>query len=382
MVGITLPTAPGDATYDAWTVVIIDFGSDTGTARDSQLSLVIDSLLPKGFELETFAGKAAHVLDEERVAELTSFVEDSMRTLEVPGVALGIIADGKVVFSGGFGVRELGKPEKPDGDTKFMIASNTKPFTTLMLAKLVDDNKLRWDQPATTALSSFKLGDPAVTRKVQIKHLLCACTGIPREDERFRYRFTDRTAADVLVELGRTQPITKFGELFQYSNVIAAAAGFVGGHVAFPQLELGNAYDEAMRTLVWEPLGMTSTTFDYHRAQTGNFATPHTPDHVGKTVAASNRVNEYMIPLRPAAGAWSSVNDLLKYIQMELADGKLPDGTQYIGKPALFARREKQIAIDGTSGYGMGLMIDRASGAARWPPEPEWPSVRRAAALS
>ena len=67
--------------------------------------------------------------------------------------------------------------------------------------------------------------------------------------------------------LGTMQPTSKFGELFQYSNPMAAAAGFVGGHVAYPQLELGAAYDEAMQTLVFDPLGMTATTFDFAKAQ-------------------------------------------------------------------------------------------------------------------
>src|SRR5439155_21387285 len=67
----------------------------------------------------------------------------------------------------------------------------------------------------------------------------------------------------------------KFGEMFQYSNQLAAAGGFVGGHVAFPALELGAAYDEAMRTRVFSPLGMTATTFDYDRALNGNHASPH-----------------------------------------------------------------------------------------------------------
>ena len=74
-----------------------------------------------------------------RIAELGRFIETGQKELGVPGVAIGIVQDGKVVFAGGFGVRELGKPEKVDGDTLFMIASNTKAMTTLLLARLVDE---------------------------------------------------------------------------------------------------------------------------------------------------------------------------------------------------------------------------------------------------
>jgi CubicO group peptidase (beta-lactamase class C family) len=342
-----------------WTVILIDVAIATAGKRGSQLGLALGSLLPKGGKQESFAGKQPHALDEKKLAQLTSFVEDSMKTLGVPGVSIGIIQHGKVVFSGGFGVRAIGKPAKPDGDTKYMIASNTKSFTTLMLAKLVDANKLTWDQAATTALPQFKLGDADTTSKVQIKHLICACTGMPRQDLQWILEFQGRTPASVIQDLGSMQPTTKFGELFQYSNVMAAAAGFLGGHVAFPKLELGKAYDEAMRTLVWTPLGMKATTFDYALAQSGNYASPHSKDLDGKTVPALAALNNAVIPVRPAGAAWSTVNDLLKYVAMELAEGKLADGKPYISKEALFARRAKQVAIGQHGAYGMGLFVSR-----------------------
>ncbi len=343
---------------DTWTVVILDFALATAGKRGSQLGLVFETLLPKGGRQESFAGKKPHPLDKDRIAKLTNFVEESMSTLGVPGVSLGLIENGKVVFSGGFGLRAIGKPAKPDGDTKYMIASNSKSFTTLMLAKLVDAKKLTWETPATTALPEFKLGDADTTSKVQIKHLICACTGMPRQDIEWILEFKDRTPASVITALGNMQPTTKFGELFQYSNVMAAAAGFLGGHVAFPKLELGKAYDEAMRTLVFGPLGMKATTLDYKLAQSGNFATPHSLDLDGKTVPALNILNYAVIPVRPAGAVWSSVNDVLKYVAMELAEGKLSDGKQYISKEPLLARRTKQVAIGKTGAYGMGLFID------------------------
>ena len=102
---------------------------------------------PKGYRRETFAGKKAHPLDEKRVAEMKEFVARGMALLGVPGVGFSLIDGGKVVFEGGLGVRELGKPETVDADTLFIAASNTKAMTTLLLAELVDEKKLRWDQP-------------------------------------------------------------------------------------------------------------------------------------------------------------------------------------------------------------------------------------------
>ncbi len=338
-----------------WIVVIYDVASATGEKRGAQLGVLFGQLLPKGGARESFAGKKANALDQARLAELSRFVEDAMRQLNVPGVGLGLVQDGKVVFAGGFGVRALGKPAKVDGDTRFIIASNTKALTTLMLAKLVDEKKLAWDTPAQALLPQFKLGDPDTTSKVLVKHLICACTGLPRQDLEMILEFgRNNTPEKVLATLATMQPTSKFGELFQYSNPLAAAAGYVGGHVAFPRLELGKAYDEAMRTRVFAPLGMTSATFDFKRAQTGNFAAAHSDDIDGKTVVAAATLNELVIPVRPAGGAWASVRDLLKYVQMELAEGQV-SGKPYIGRDALLARRAPQVATSKDSHYGMGL---------------------------
>jgi CubicO group peptidase (beta-lactamase class C family) len=343
---------------DLWTAVIYDMSDATGEKRAAAVQLVYGGLLPRGYVREAFAGRKAATLDAARLARLSAFTETAMKELGVPGVAVGIIQHGNVVFADGFGVRELGKPEKPDANTLFMVASNTKALTTLMLGKLVDAKRFDWETPVTSLLPSFKLGDTATTRRVLVKHLICACTGLPRQDLEWLFEFKGSTPETALRTLGTMQPTSKFGEMFQYSNPMAAAAGYAGGHVAFPGLELGAAYDEAMRTLVFQPLGMTSTTFDYAKALAGNHAWAHAPDIDGKTSPAAMEVNYSIIPVRPAGAAWSNVNDMLKYVAMELADGKLPDGTQYIRRETLLARRARQVDLGKDATYGMGLMVD------------------------
>ncbi|HSK03448.1 MAG TPA: serine hydrolase domain-containing protein [Kofleriaceae bacterium] len=345
-----------------WTAVIVDAAHATGEKRGGQFAVIFGKLLPKGGARESFAGKQAHPLDAARIAELGKFVETAQRLIGVPGVGVGLVQGGKVVFAGGFGVRELGKPAKVDGDTRFIVASNTKALTTLMLGRLVDEKKLTWDTTAVSLLPRFKLGDPDTTSKVLVKHLICACTGMPRQDLEWILEYKGLTPEGALAALGTMQPTSKFGELFQYSNPLAAAAGFIGGHVAFPKLPLGAAYDEAMRTRVFAPLGMKATTFDFKKAQTGNFAAAHSQDLGGTTVRALDAVNRSVIPVRPAGGAWSTVRDMLRYVQMELAEGKLPDGKPYISRDVLLARRAPQIAIGTDAAYGMGLMVNRTYG--------------------
>src|ERR1043166_5163666 len=132
-----------------WCVVIFDFADATAEKRAGQLSKVFSHFYPKGFSRESFGGKTAAKLDAAKLEQLKKFVRDAEEATGVPGVSFGLVQDGKRVWAGGIGVRELGKNETVDDKTLFMIASNTKTLTTLMLAKLVDAKKLTWDEPVT-----------------------------------------------------------------------------------------------------------------------------------------------------------------------------------------------------------------------------------------
>jgi CubicO group peptidase (beta-lactamase class C family) len=345
-----------------WTVVITDLADAVAEKRGAQVDLMLGRLLPKGYSRESFAGKKANVLDQARVAELGRFIEHGQKELGVPGVALGLVQDGKVVFAGGFGVKELGGSEKPDGDTLFMIASNTKALTTLLLAKLVDQHRITWQTPVTTLLPSFRLGDAETTRTVLVKHLICACTGMPSQDLEWIFNYGGMTPASTFSLLGTMKPTSKFGELFQYSNLMASAAGYTGAYVLYPQMESGDAYDRAMQSYVFDPLQMKSTTFDFKRALSGNHAEAYAPDVDGKTSKAMTAINDAVIPFRPAGGAWSNVRDILKYVSLELAEGRLPDGTAYVSKEPLLERRTPQVSMGNDHTYGMGLMVDSTYG--------------------
>ncbi|TZF87537.1 beta-lactamase family protein [Lysobacter lacus] len=345
-----------------WTVVAIDLDQSVAEKRASQTGKIVQRLLPAGYTRETFAGRTAHPLDAARLATIADFVESMRKLYDVPGVAIGIVQDGKVVMSRGFGVRELGKPAKVDGDTRFMVASNTKALTTLMLAKLVDAGKLDWNAHVTDVYPDFRLGSEDTTRKVLVKNLICACTGVPRQDMEWIFEGEKQTPATVMATLGTMQPTSGFGELFQYSNTMAAAAGFIGGHIAYPQSELGAGYDRAMQALVFDPLGMKNTTFDFKRAQSGNFARPHGYDVDYKVRVMGMGLDNTIGASRPAGAAWSTVNDMLRYVQMEIDRGVLPDGRRYIGEAALMQRREPQIALGVDKNYAMALMVDKSDG--------------------
>ena len=346
----------------SWTVVIIDGTEPTVEKRSAPLSLAIQSLRPKGYQRESFAGRQAHPLDAAHIAQLTDFVQNSMKLLGIPGVGMALLDHDKVVFQGGFGVRELGKPEKVDENTLFMAASNTKGMTTLLLAELVDEDKLRWNEPVIDVYPKFKLGNADTTKKVLVKNLICACTGLPRQDLEWLFEFKNATPESEMALLGTMQPTSNFGEVFQYSNLMAAAAGYIGGHLAYPNMELGAAYDKAMQTMVFDPLKMKVTTFDYAKALAGNHASPHGDDVDGKPAVASMALNYSIYPARPAGAVWTSPGDLVRYVQLEMDKGKLPDSKQLVSAENLLARRAPQIALGEDATYGMGLEVSHKYG--------------------
>jgi CubicO group peptidase (beta-lactamase class C family) len=345
-----------------WTVVIVEASRATFEKRNAAFSLAIGSLRPKGYQREMFAGRKAHPLDAERVTLLREFVQRVMQQFDIPGVGLSLIDDGKVVFQGGLGVKTLGKPDPVDADTLFLAASTTKAMTTLLLAELVDEHKARWDQPVTELYPDFRLGDADTTRQVLVKHLVCACTGLPRQDFEWLFNFGAATPVSSLATLAAMQPTSRFGEIYQYSNLMAAAAGYVAASLISPKQDLGAAYDEAMRSKVFEPLGMTRTTFDFPTALSGNFASPHDDDIDGKTLPARMDSNYSVVPLRPAGGMWTSARDLSNYLRMELSFGQRPDGTQLVSKESLLERRKGQVQAAEDTVYGMGLLVNTQYG--------------------
>lgn len=348
---------------DTYTVVLIDGALATIAKRGGQLGQVFDSLRPKGFAKESFSGKTAHPLDAARVKQLVDFTRESMNALKVPGVGLALIDDGKIVWEGGLGVKDTASGAPVDKDTLFMIASNTKGMATLLLSTLVDEGKLDWDKPVTDYMPEFRLGRAETTRKVLVKHLVCACTGLPRKDMQLLFATNPQTpASDTFVQLAATEPTSGFGEVFQYNNLMASAAGYLGAHILYPGMELGVAYDKAMDERIFTPLGMTHTTHSADEAMAGNWAKPYDVGIRGDVNPVDPRNNATIVPYRPAGGAWSSAHDMALYVQNELSEGLLPGGERMVSAEALLARRARNVPTGEDVWYGMGLFEDASMG--------------------
>ncbi len=352
--------APGTA----WVAIVVEASEATMEKRGAPLSQMLASLRPAGYQRESLAGRTPHPLDAARVERLKAFVADGMRQLDVPGVGLSFIdrgADGssRVVWEGGLGVKTQGRPDPVDAHTVFIAASNTKAMTTLLLAQAVDAGKLRWDEPVVEAYPAFRLADPDVTRQVLIKHLVCACTGVPRQDLDWLFGYRSRTPASTFEMLGQMKPTSGFGEVFQYSNLMVGAAGYIAAAQFLPGQEPGAAYDRAMHDHVFAPLGMDDTTFDFARVLKSNHASPHADTIDATTRLQPMGLNYAIVSARPAGGLWTSPHDFSRFVLMELAKGRTVDGTAIVSEANLMERRKPQVVVSEDVHYGMGLFVDR-----------------------
>ena len=346
----------------AWVAILVDATDATMEKRGAPVSQMFASLRPAGYVRENLAGRTPHPLDAERIAVLKRFVADGMKELNVPGVGLSFIDGSRVVYEGGLGVKTLGRADPVDAHTLFIAASNTKAMTSLLLAQAVDAGKLRWDEPVQEAYPAFTLGDPAVAKQVLVRHLVCACTGIPRQDLDWLFQFRRKTAASTFDTLGQMKPTSGFGEVFQYSNLMVGAGGYVAASVLAPGVEPGAAYDRLMHDRIFAPLGMNDTTFDFARAQNANHASPHAETIDGETKVGPMDLNYAILSARPAGGLWTSPHDFSRFVLMELAKGRSVDGKAIVSEQNLMERRKPQIVVSEDVNYGMGLMVDRQLG--------------------
>jgi CubicO group peptidase (beta-lactamase class C family) len=348
---------------DSLAVVLLTDGSlAAAQRRSSQIALVYASLRPAGYVRETYLGRTPRPLDAARVEQLKKFIDRMREAADVPGVSVVLFDKETVLIEAGFGVRERGRPEPVTADSLYIIASNTKALTTLLLAKLVDEGRFGWDTPVAQIYPSFKVGDPDFTKRVLVKHLVCACTGLPRQD--FEWLFTyDRSSPEGQLDvLATMKPTTELGALFQYSNPLASAAGYIAAQAVEPGVEFGKAYDEVMRDKIFRPLGMNRTTFSFDEALKADHASPHSWDMSLKNVPIEMELNHSVLPVRPAGGAWSSVRDYARYVRLELSKGRLPDGSTFVTEKNLLERRIPQVRVSEESWYAMGLGLDDVKG--------------------
>ncbi|QRK06890.1 beta-lactamase family protein [Archangium violaceum] len=356
---VGLARRKGDTNY----VILLDGAAAAMERRGAQANQILLGFKSTRLAEESFAGKAPLPLTPERLRSFESFLEQARATMKIPGVAVAVVQGNQVLYEKGFGVRELGKPEPVTPQTLFLIGSTSKSLTTLMMARLVDEGHFTWETPATQLLPGFSLADAEVTKKLTVRNTVCACTGMPRQDMEMLFEYAGVTGEQRIAEMRRMKPTTRIGETYQYSNPMVTAGGYMAAHAAEPRLPLGQAYDRVMQTRVFDALGMKSTTFDFARAAKLEHASPHGMTATFEYAPLPLSVEEAVVPVRPAGGAWSNLRDMERYVMLELSKGRTPEGQQLVSEANLLARREPQVKMTDKKSYGLGLMVGEDHGA-------------------
>jgi CubicO group peptidase (beta-lactamase class C family) len=249
-------------------------------------------------------------------ADLDEYVARSMKTFDVPGMAVAIVKDGKVVVLKGYGVRKLGDPTPVDENTLFGIGSNTKAFTAAALATLVDEGKISWDDPVYERLKGFEMYDPYVSKEMKIRDLLCHRSGLGLgEGDLMFWPHTTFTRDEVVYRLRYLKPKTSFRTTYAYNNLMFVTAGQVVAEVS------GKSWDDYVREKIFVPLGMKNSNTSAATFREGdNWAAPHSKVE-GKLQAIQV---ENLDNAGPAGSINSSVADMSKWVLLQLNRGKIP----------------------------------------------------------
>ncbi len=275
------------------------------------------------FVLLTLAPLARAQTLEARLKEIDDYATKAMRDWNVPGFAIAIVKDDRVVFAKGYGVRELGKPTPVDEHTLFAIASNTKAFTAAALATLVDAGKIKWDDPATKYLPGFQLYDPYVTRELTIRDLISHRSGLATFGGDLLWYDTTYNRDEILRRIRYLKPTSSFRSKYGYQNIMFLAAGQIVAAVT------GKSWDDYLRERFLLPLGMTQTTTSITAFKsTDNVASPHNElDGQLRVVRYSN-----VDGVGPAAALNSNVAEMAQWLRLQLGRGKY--GGQQFFSPA------------------------------------------------
>ena len=261
--------------------------------------------------------------------DLDAYASRVLKEFEVPGIAVAIVKDGKVLLTKGYGVRKLGEPAVVDEQTLFGIASNTKAFTAAALAILVDEGKITWDDPVVKHLPGFQMYDAYVTHEITIRDLITHRSGLGLgAGDLLWWPPTNYTREEILHRLRYIKPATSFRSRYAYDNVLYMVAGQIIPAVT------GKSWDAFVKERILTPLGMAATNTSMTAFKpAANIANPHS--RVEGRVQPIPYIN--LDNVAPAGSINSNVADMSKWVIAQL-DGGLIRGSQ----SRLFSERQSR----------------------------------------
>ena len=281
------------------------------------------------------------------------FVTKTMEEWKVPGLGISIVKDGKVIFSKGFGFRDVKKGLKVTPKTLFAIGSCSKAFTAVTMGILVDEGKLDWDKPVREYLPSFKLKDPFATERMTPLDLVCHRSGLPRHD--LLWYGSSATRKELYDRLQYLEPSRDFRTTYQYQNLMFMTAGYMVGKIT------ETTWEKFVQDRIFGPLSMNDSNFSVEDSKKApDFALPY--------MEKDDKVIE--IPFRnidtvgPAGSINSNVIDMANWLLLNLNKGKFAEkkiiseeSLKEIHSPQMISSKSYKYDESFYSTYGMGWGI-------------------------
>jgi CubicO group peptidase (beta-lactamase class C family) len=255
-----------------------------------------------------------------------------------PGLALIVVQDGAVLTEVALGERETGKPVT--AATAFNIASCSKAFTAALIAQLVSEDRLGWDDRVIDHLPEFRMADPWITAHMTIRDLLSHRCGLVTFAGDLLWYGTDYDDAEVLRRLERLPIEQRFREQFGYQNLMYMVAGLVLQRVT------GKSWEDLIEERLLRPLGMTGSFPALQRV-------PHDADRARPHIGGEQVADFEFFACKPAGAMWSSVHDLGRWLAMLLAGGRHED-REVLGAAAFREMWRPHVGIGAGAGPGIG----------------------------
>ncbi|SFI58285.1 CubicO group peptidase, beta-lactamase class C family [Kaistella treverensis] len=302
-------------------------------------------------------------VEEKKLDEL---IQNTLKTFDVPGISVGVVKDGKVIYSKGFGVRSLTSKQKMTDETLVGIASNSKGFTATALALLADEGKLNFDDKVTKYIPEFQMYDPYVTQNVTIKDLIThrAGLGLGQGDLMFFPEGGNLSVNDIIHNVRYLKPENPFRTTLDYNNIMFIVAGEVIHRVS------GLSWAEFIEQRILKPVGMTSSFGSYNRAKAANVSNiieAHAPVD-GKAVAVPHDWNE---TANAAGGIISNVKDMTTWAEFLMNGFTTKDGKKLVSDKQIQQLWNLQISTpvalknpydSNFGGYGLGWFLTDVKG--------------------
>jgi len=295
-------------------------------------------------------------------------VEQTFERYRLPGLAVGIVRDGEVVYTKTLGELEAGSGRAIDTGTLFKIASNSKAMTAGVLARLVDAGKLKWDDPVTRHLPQFRMHDPWVTEQMQVRDLLIhnSGLGLGAGDLMLWPEPNHFTRDDIIAGLAHLKPTHSFRASYAYDNLLYVVAGEVAAAAG------GAPYEELVKRELFQPLGMDRCQVgEWNRAQVGNVAQPHMRTPQGNRVIREDGDVVPNVTSMAAGGIRCSLDDMLAWIGMWLSPERTPSWLSPAQRKAVWtghmpmpvSARMRSWDNSHFSAYGYGWRLSDVDGA-------------------